>query len=122
VRDLARDSPFMNKLERAKWPSGIQLTAIGAATDYLVPGNAASRPGAQSATVIPHAVFAHQGILTDPTALRNVRAALEGKPLPCRSLANEIEGEVLPAAIGGAEEGAGAIAAAGSQVIDGVTP
>jgi triacylglycerol esterase/lipase EstA (alpha/beta hydrolase family) len=121
VRDLAHDSPFMKRLERAKWPRGVQLTAIGAATDFMVPGNAASRPGAQSATVIPRSPFAHQGILTDPTALRNVRAALEGKPLPCRSLANEIEGEVLPAVIGGAEDGVGAVAAAASQAV-GVTP
>jgi hypothetical protein len=118
VRDLAHDSPFMRRLAHAKWPSSVQLTAIGAATDIMVPANAASRPGAERATVIPRSLNGHTGILTDPTALRNVRAALEGKPLPCRSLANEIAGEVLPTAIGGVEQGAGAIATAASQGVE----
>jgi hypothetical protein len=53
--------------------------------------------------------------------LRNVRAALEGKPLPCRSLANEIVGAVVPAAISGIEKGGGEIAAGASRSA-GVTP
>jgi hypothetical protein len=57
--------------------------------------------------VIPRSLNAHTGILTDPAALQNVRAALEGRPLPCRSLANEIASEVAPAAISGIEAGAG---------------
>ena len=56
---------------------------------------------------------AHTGILTDPAALQNVRAALEGKPLPCRSLANEIAGEVGPAAISGVEDGVGSLLGVG---------
>jgi triacylglycerol esterase/lipase EstA (alpha/beta hydrolase family) len=116
VRDLARGSDLMKLLEHAKLPTGVQLTTIGAATDFMVPANAASRPGAQSATVIPRTLNGHTGIVTDPETLRNVRAALEGRPLPCRSLANEVIGEVLPTAISGVEEGVGADAAIAAKV------
>ena len=64
VRDLAFGSPFMQRLEHATLPSSVQLTAIGAATDFLVPGNVASRPGARSVTVVPRSLFGHTGILT----------------------------------------------------------
>ena len=36
-------------------------------------------PARGASTVIPRSLFAHTGILSDPTALRNVRAALEGQ-------------------------------------------
>jgi hypothetical protein len=113
VRDLARDSELMKELDGAQLPPSVQLTTIGSTTDVIVPGNAATRPGSRGATVTPHSLDAHTGIVTDPAALENVRAALEGKPLPCRSLANEIAGEVVPAAIGGIEDDAGTVLGGG---------
>jgi triacylglycerol esterase/lipase EstA (alpha/beta hydrolase family) len=116
VRDLARGSDFMKKLEHAKLPTDVQLTAIGAATDFIVPANSASRSGAQSTTVIPRSLNGHTGIVTDSETLRNMRAALEGRPLPCRSLTNEVIGEVVPTAIGGLEAGIGVDAAIAARV------
>jgi len=107
VRDLARNSPLMQELAKKHLPYDVQFTAIGAATDVMVPGNAAGRPDAQRATEIPHSLNAHTGILTDPGALQDIRAALEGRPLPCRSLLHEVASEVAPAAIGGLEERGG---------------
>jgi hypothetical protein len=99
----------MRQLDGAQMPGSVHLTTIGSTTDIVVPGTAATRPGAQNATVTPHSLNAHTGILNDPAALQNVRAALEGKPLPCRSLASEIAGEVVPAAISEIEDGVGSL-------------
>jgi triacylglycerol esterase/lipase EstA (alpha/beta hydrolase family) len=107
VRDLASDSALMQQLDDAPLPELIELTTIGGATDLIVPGTAATRPGARRATLIPHALNAHTGMLTDARTLATVRAALEDRPLPCRGLLTSVAGEVLPTVVTGAELGAG---------------
>jgi hypothetical protein len=107
VRDLASDSPLMRRVARAPLPELVELTTIGGATDLLVPGTLATRPGARHTTLIPHVLNAHAGIVKDPAALASVRAALESRPLPCRSFLSTVAGEVLPTMVGEAESRAG---------------
>jgi len=118
VRDLASDSDLMRRVGEAPLPDLVELTTIGSATDVIVPGTAAVRPGARGATVIPHALDAHAAIVTDPEALANVRAALEDRPLPCRSLLTSVAGEVVPTLVTDAEIGAGGALAALGRVAD----
>jgi hypothetical protein len=97
----------MRRLRDAALPDEVELTTIGAATDLIVPGTAATRPGTAHTTVLPRALDAHTGIVTDPGALSSVRAALERQPLPCRSLVTTVAGEVLPTVITGVERDLG---------------
>ena len=120
MRDLASTSPLMQELAKARLPFGIQMTAIGGTTDFLVPADASNRPGVQHATETPGSLNAHTGILTDPATLQDVRAALEDKPLPCRSLVHHIAGEVVPAAISGVEARGGKLMSGG--LVMGVQP
>jgi hypothetical protein len=112
VRDLASDSPLMRRVANAPLPELIDLTTIGAATDLVVPGTLATRPGAQHTTLIPHVLNAHAGIVKDPAALASVRAALEDRPLPCRSFLTTVAGEVAPTVAAAAESSAGDAVAA----------
>jgi hypothetical protein len=107
VRDLASDSALMHRLDTAPLPDLVELTTIGAATDLIVPGTAATRSGERRTTVIPHAVNAHTGIVTDRDALTSVRAALEDRPLPCRGLVTTVAGEVVPTVVTRLEHGGG---------------
>lgn len=99
ARDLSEDSAFTHRLETAKLPDQVQLTAIGAATDFLVPAQVAQRADARNTVVIPHGLNAHSAIVTDPSALMATRAAIEQRPLPCRSLASTIAAEVVSTGI-----------------------
>ena len=118
VRDLAPGSSLMHRLDDASLPDQVELTTIGAATDVVVPGNAATRPEARRTSVVPRALNAHHGILTDPTALRDVRAALEDRPLPCVSLLTTVAGAVVPSVIARAEVDLGTAGAAAGRVAD----
>jgi hypothetical protein len=111
VRDLDKNSAFMTALRSADLPSVVQLTAIGAANDLVVPATDASRPGAQNATVTPRTLNAHGAIVTDALALRDTRAALEDRPLPCRSLAAIMTGEIVSTAVSTGEHAVGTLGA-----------
>jgi hypothetical protein len=69
----------------------VELTTIGAAQDVVAPAVDTARRGAQRYTAIPLGLNGHSSIVTDDAALRATRAALEGKPLPCRSLATHLD-------------------------------
>ncbi len=118
VRDLASGSPLMRRLDAAHLPEQVDLTAVGAATDLMVPGNASWRRGANHTVIVPKTLDAHNGILGDPEALRAVRAALERRPLPCRSLATILAGEVVPETIARLERGAGHVGEVAGGVVD----
>jgi hypothetical protein len=107
ARDLAEHSDFTDHLGASKLPDQVQLTAIGAATDFLVPAPFASRRDARNTVVIPHGLNAHTAIVADPSALMATRAAIEQRPLPCRSLMSTLEAEVLSAGIVSGERAAG---------------
>jgi len=97
--ELTEDAPFIHDLEHSKLPVQVQLTAIGASTDLVVPGGNARRSGADNTMITPYAVNAHTGIVTDAAALRATRAAIEQRPLPCRSLMSTVGGEVVATAV-----------------------
>jgi hypothetical protein len=118
VRDLAPGSGLIRRLDRSPLPDETELTTIGAATDVVVPATSATRPGARGATVIPHTLNAHTGVLTDPAALRDVRAALEDRPLPCATLLTTVTGMVLPALITRAERDVGVAGGAAGRLAD----
>ena len=119
LRDLAVDSAFMRRLDAARLPDEVQLTALGSATDLIVPGDVATRDGAATATVVPIGLNAHTSILNDPSALRVVRSALEGRPPPCESLATALAGKLIPTAIRSLEDGVGRYGAAVGRIADG---
>jgi len=118
LRDLGAHSDLMHRLSAAPWPDTVEVTTIGSATDVFVPGNAATLPGAHARIVVPHALNAHTGILQDPAAMRDVRAALEDKPLPCQSLVTIFAGKTFAPAIGAAEALVGSAAEAVGRVLD----
>ena len=119
LHDLAAGSELMKRLDAARLPDEVQVTTIGGATDLVVPGNVATRPGVRDTTVIPHGLNAHTAILDDPAAMRAVRSALEGKPLPCQSLMRELAGKIIPTTISTLEERAGQLAAAAGRLAEG---
>jgi hypothetical protein len=118
VRELDPDSALTHRLEGAALPDDVDLTTIGSATDLVVPATAATRRGAPHLTVLPGALNAHKGVLTDPTALKGVRAALEGRALPCASLVTSVEGALLPAVISRTELDLGAGGAVAGRLAD----
>jgi alpha-beta hydrolase superfamily lysophospholipase len=107
ARDLAENSSFTRHLEASKLPDQVQLTAIGASTDFLVPARLAARADARTTVVVPYGLNGHSAIVTDPSALMATRAALERRPLPCRSLASIVAAEVVSTGIVTGERAAG---------------
>jgi hypothetical protein len=119
TRDLAAGSELMRKLDAARLPDEVQLTTIGAVTDVVVPGNTATRPGAQSTTVQTRGLNSHRAIVSDPAAMRAVRAALEDRPLPCPSIAASVAGVLVPITISTLEEQAGRLGQLAGAAVDG---
>jgi hypothetical protein len=98
LRELDTNSDF-SRGRGAQLPPVVDLVSIGAAQDVIAPAGDTARPGARRRTVIPHSLNGHTGIVTDDSALRATRAALEGKPLPCQSLTTVLTGEIVSTAI-----------------------
>ena len=119
ARDLAADSALMKLLAKTPLPDMVELTAIGAADDFMVAGGTPTRTGIRGTTVLPGGINAHTSILEDPGALRVVRSALERRAMPCQSLMTSVIGTVLPIAIAAFEEHAGTAAAAVGRLAQG---
>jgi hypothetical protein len=98
LRELDTNSDF-SRGRGAQLPPVVDLVSIGAAQDVIAPAGDTARAGARRRTVIPHSLNGHTGIVTDDSALRATRAALEGKPLPCQSLTTVLTGEIVSTAI-----------------------
>ena len=113
-RDLAEGSGLMRRVHEAEMPAGVELTSIGAALDPVVPAASTGAPGVARLTVNPWSFNPHSAILTDPEALRAVRAAIEGRALPCVSFVDALVGSVAPELITRAEHAAGAAAGVAS--------
>jgi hypothetical protein len=111
VVELDKGSRFVSELDPSRLSPMIDLTSIGATQDVIAPAVDTARHGAKSFTVTPHSPNAHSGIVTDDSALRATRAAIEGKPLPCQSLTTILTGEVVSTAIAVAEQRIGHVAA-----------
>jgi hypothetical protein len=117
VAQLDKRSRFVGELDPSRLSPMVDLTSIGATQDVIAPAVDSARHGALSFTVTPHSLNGHSGIVTDDSALRATRAAIEGKPLPCQSLTTILTGEIVSTAIATAEQRIGQVAsvvAAGS--------
>ena len=109
--ELASTSSFMRGIKRSPLPAEVQLTAIGGATDRVVPATSASRPGAQSTTGVAALVGAAFGHRQRSGGAACRRAAIEQRPLPCRSLAATVADEIVATAITSGETLSGKLAA-----------
>ena len=110
VTDLAEDSSFMARLDAARLPESVRITSIGGLWDPTVPGDRATAVGADRTIVDTGPLWeAHADIVTDGDALRAIRAALEGRPLPCRSFDDYVRASLIPPAITLVETAAGGI-------------
>ncbi len=116
VRQLAEGSPLMDHLWERHLPEHVDFTTIGTSEDYVVPANRISVPGAQETVVGVESPSPHTAILTDPDALRAVRAALEGNAPPCVGLVTALRSSVAPVVITRATENLGIAA---SKVLTG---
>jgi hypothetical protein len=110
VRDLAADSEFMEQLDAARLPEGVDLATIGSVFDTTVPGDHASSDDAAQHTIVETGFLldSHTNVVKDPDALRAARAAIESRPLPCRSFATFVEAALVPRGISLVESGGGA--------------
>jgi hypothetical protein len=99
LRDLEAHSDLLDRLDGAPLPPVVELTTIGAAADYVVPASRAHRRGAARFDADPVAVAPHGAVLNDAGALRAVRAALEGRRMPCQSLGEAVDSALFPTLI-----------------------
>ncbi len=118
VRDLAADSDLMRHLDDARLPDQVELTTVGALTDPVVPANVATRSGAKHTVVRTGLFNAHTAVLSDTDSLQAVRAALERRPLPCRSWSDTLEAAVIPTAISRIEHRVGDAGALAGALVD----
>jgi hypothetical protein len=107
VRDLAADSEFMQQLDAAPLPEAVDLTTIGSVFDTTVPGDHASSDEAAQHTIVETGFLldSHTNVVKDPDALRAARAAIEARPLPCRSFGIFVEAALVPRGISLVESG-----------------
>jgi pimeloyl-ACP methyl ester carboxylesterase len=116
--ELNKRSDFSRDNRSGQLPPMIDLTSIGATQDVIAPAVDTARREASRFTVTPHRLNGHSGIITDDSALRATRAAIEGKQLPCQSLTTILTGEIVSTAIATAERrigDIGTVVAAGSR-------
>jgi hypothetical protein len=118
TRQVAEGSRFTRGLAARPLPEQIDLTAIGAVDDVVVPADHATRAGAREAVVNPAGVADHQRVVADPAAVDAVRLALEGRPPPCVGLVDGVRGAVEPVLISRAERTAGEIGRAAGSAVD----
>jgi hypothetical protein len=115
VQELAEGSGLLDDLSRHGVPEHFDFTTIGATEDLVVPANQISVSGATETVVAGDGLSEHSSIVTDPDALRAVRAALEGRAPPCVSLTTALRSAVAPVVISRIEHtiGSGTAAALG---------
>jgi len=111
VQELAEGSTLLRNLWRHGVPANFDFTTVGATEDVVVPATQIDVPGARSTVVGVDSPNEHHAIVNDPEALRAVRAALEGRPLPCVGLVTALRSAVAPVVISRFEHTAGRWAA-----------
>jgi Peptidase family M23/Putative serine esterase (DUF676) len=109
VRQLDERSRFLRHLWDERLPEHIDFTTIGAADDVLVPATQVDVPDATKVVVDVGGgpLDDHSNIPRDLSALRVVRAALEGRAPPCVGVAEGLRGVVVPTLITRVEHGLG---------------
>lgn len=99
VRQMSEDSDFTWRLKTDPLPKGVSVTSISTAFDAVVPPTNTDVRGGREITVNSGGLNEHSEIIADPTALAAARAAIEGKPPPCISVADGIKGAIAPVVI-----------------------
>ncbi len=107
VRDLDEGSPLMHHLWDHGVPDHVDFTTIGAPEDVVVPANRTGVPGATQTVQAVNATNEHSAIVTDPNALRAVRAALEHRAPPCVGITTALRSAVAPVVISRTEHSVG---------------
>jgi hypothetical protein len=97
----------MARREAAALPESVQLTSVGSTWDVVVPAGVATTDGARHTIVETDPLWAHSSVVTDGDALRAMRAALERRALPCRSLAELARASVVAGGIHAVERAMG---------------
>ena len=89
LRDVLDQAPKDDDPVTVTISDAMRLSGLSRATiNRLISGHGA-----------PHENNAHTAIVTDPSALKAARAAIEQRPLPCRSLMSTLVGEVVATAV-----------------------
>ncbi|MEX2099859.1 MAG: peptidoglycan DD-metalloendopeptidase family protein, partial [Acidimicrobiia bacterium] len=111
VGQLSEDSGTIKDLFPRGIPEHIDFTTIGATGDIVVPATNISVPGATETAVSVggNPLGEHSAIVSDPGALRAVRAALEGRAPPCVSLGTALGGAVVPVLVSRFEHNAAGV-------------
>lgn len=110
VADLAETSALLQRLDETRLPPGLDVVAIGAPLDWVVPHGATELDGGESVTVNPDAILGqHSALTSDETALIAVRNAIVGRPPPCISLADSLLATVVGERIAYVERAPGAL-------------
>jgi hypothetical protein len=120
VRQLDPGSPFVRGLLDRRLPEQIDLTAIGAVDDVVVPADHAVHRDGRAVTVDPAGWSDHARIVDDPAAMDATRLALEGRGPPCVGVVDGVRGAVEPVVIARAERVAGEVGARAGQVLDAI--
>jgi Peptidase family M23/Putative serine esterase (DUF676) len=121
-QQLSEGSAFLAALEARPLPDHLDYTTIGVATDAVVPATNVSVDGATEGVVHVDGFSVHSAALTDPAALRAVRAGLEGRAPPCVGLGDALRGSLAPVLIRRAEHVAGDAGEVAGRATDLVTP
>jgi hypothetical protein len=110
VGQLAPESSVIRELWSQPLPDGIDFTSVGASDDVVVPADRIDVPGARMVTIVVDGLGDHDAIGSDPEAMRAVRAALEGGPLPCVGFVEGMRGAATPVIVSRVESAAGTAA------------
>jgi hypothetical protein len=103
VRQLGDGSALVRGLRERRLPEQIDLTAIGAVDDVVVPADHAVHRDGRAVTIDPAGWSDHSRIVDDPTAMDAARLALEGRAPPCVGVVDGLRGAVEPVLISRAE-------------------
>ena len=117
VRELAEGSTLVRHLFDHGLPEHFDYTTIGATEDLVVPATQIHVPGAHETVVAGHGFGQHHEIVEDPDALRAVRAALEGRPLPCVGVGTALRAAVAPVLISRFEHDVGNLGGFGTPLL-----
>lgn len=98
AQELGEHSRFMETLRDLPLPSGVAVTTIGGAGDWVVTADSTRLEGARNVVIDPDVPGSsdHSGILTDDQAVGEMRLALSGAPPRCRGLGEMVGFRVQP--------------------------
>jgi hypothetical protein len=120
VRQLGDGSRFVRGLVDRRLPEQIDLTAIAAVDDVVVPADHAVHRDGRAVTVDPSGWSDHARIVDDPAAMDAARLTLEGRGLPCVGVVDGLRGAVEPVLVSRAERVGGEVGARAGRLLDAV--